>query len=470
MISCTKNLRSLFLILILLIDFISFGQDQKQPLIKEKVLANGQLFQVNIDKAFQEIDNLLKEAIEVSDSLSELKLLERKCLYYYNKEDVDNLVISCKILQKKSIEYKNANSQAMSHVYLAETLSMNALHDRAIEELDKALKALEKVKDKNLKYIYTKANVLISQGNIYNDKQEPKKAAEKLMMAIKNYNEIKDPEEVQKIQYLNYANLASIYTNINLDSAYAYAQKSISLKPKTYPDDDRMMGLNYLVLGKVSQDRKEDQKALGYYLKAEEISSKRGESLNIDELYNSIITVYTSLKKTEKVNEYKHKLKEHELTVLKSKYNSLHKVIENNTIEVSGFNNNVIWIMLSGLGIIIGLSGWLLYKKKNLKSNTISVEDKYEQLLKMIKSDDPAFIFHFEDMYPDFKNKLISIDPNLSLSDIEFCILLKLNLSTKKIAQLKFLEVRTVQNKKYRIRKKLNIPQEVNIYNWFAEI
>lgn len=458
------------MVFIWLISHISFSQVQKPISIKEKVLENGQLFQVNIDKAFQEIDHLLKEAVEVSDSLSELKLLERKCLYYYNKEDVDNLVVNCKTLQKKAIEYGNANSQAMSHVYLAETLSMNNFHDKAIEELDKALKALEKVKDKNLKYIYTKANVLISQGNIYNDKGEPKKAAEKLMMAIKNYNAIKDPEEIQKIQYLNYANLASTYTRINLDSAYIFAQKSINLKPKSYPEDDRIMGLNYLILGKVSQDKKDTQKALEYYLKAEDVSIKRGESLNIDELYNCIISIYSLMNKTDKVNEYKQKLKEHELTVLKSKYNSLHKVMENTTPEVSSFNSTSFWVIFCGAIAAISMGGWLFYKKNRVTAKPMATEDKYEQLLKMIKTDDPAFLFHFEDMYPNFKTKILNIEPNLSLSDIEFCILLKLNLSTKKIAQLKFLEVRTVQNKKYRIRKRLNIPQEASIYNWFSEI
>lgn len=42
-----------------------------------------------------------------------------------------------------------------------------------------------------------------------------------------------------------------------------------------------------------------------------------------------------------------------------------------------------------------------------------------------------------------------------------------LKLSTKKIAQLKSIEPRTVQNKKYKIRKKLDIPSDVDLYNWF---
>lgn len=473
MISFKKISRPLFPLYFFLACFISFGQVHKPSSLKEKVIANGTLFQVNIDKSFQEIDNLLQQAVQTNDSLSELKLLERKCLYYYNKEDVNGLVVACEVLKKKAVGYENANAQAMAYVYLAETLSMNGLQDRAIEELDKALKALDKVKEKNLKYIHTKANVLISQGNIYNEKGEPGKAVEKLLIAIKSYDEIKDPGEVRKIQYLNYANLASIYARIDLDSAYLYVQKSINFKPGNYPDDDRMMGSNYLVLGKVSQEKRDNKQALEYYLKAEGISLKRGESLNMAELYDCIISVYSVMNETEKVNEYKHKLKEHELITLKSKYNSLHKVMENANSETSSADNTTIWIIALGATVLLPV-GWFINNKskgkKALKSNPVPIEDKYQQLLKMIKADDPSYLFHFEELYPDFKTKILGIEPSLTLSDIEFCILLKLNFSTKKIAQLKFLEVRSVQNKKYRIRKKLNIPQEVNIYNWFSEV
>ncbi|MFC3157400.1 helix-turn-helix transcriptional regulator [Chryseobacterium arachidis] len=53
---------------------------------------------------------------------------------------------------------------------------------------------------------------------------------------------------------------------------------------------------------------------------------------------------------------------------------------------------------------------------------------------------------------------------------MEFCALLKLKLTTKEIAKYTFIETRTVQNKKYRLRKKLEIPQSVDIYNWIDGI
>ncbi|MXN93000.1 hypothetical protein GR160_17375 [Flavobacterium sp. Sd200] len=452
--------------------FTLSASNGKTPL-QQKVSENGRLFKENINSAFLQIDILLKEAVLERDSLSELKLLERRCLYFYNKEDVNGLVIACEAFQKKASEYNNANSVAMSYVYLAETLSMNGLHDRAIAELDKALAALEKSNTKDVKSIYTKANVLISQGNIYNDKGNPKKAAERLLKAINNYDRLSDPEEIKQVNYLNYANLASIYAEIDIDSAAYYVQKSISLKPESYPDTDGMMGLNNLVLGKVYLHKHDYNSALRYFLGAENISDKRGEMLNAADLYKCIIETYIALGEKTKAESYRQKLKEHELNTLKSKYDSLHKVLKVPEAKKSFLTKYAGWgvaivalLVLSVYLVLFYLKG----KKPGKEQILPDVEEKYESLIDLIKKDDPAYFFLFEELYPDFKPKILSIEPNISRAEMEFCTLLKLNLSTKKIAQLKFLEVRTVQNKKYKIRKKLNIPQEEDIYNWFAAV
>jgi len=72
--------------------------------------------------------------------------------------------------------------------------------------------------------------------------------------------------------------------------------------------------------------------------------------------------------------------------------------------------------------------------------------------------------------FPDFAASLSASHSDLQPSEREFCALLKLKLSTKEIAKFTFIETRTVQNKKYRLRKKLGIPQEVDIYQYIDQI
>jgi DNA-binding CsgD family transcriptional regulator len=70
-------------------------------------------------------------------------------------------------------------------------------------------------------------------------------------------------------------------------------------------------------------------------------------------------------------------------------------------------------------------------------------------------------------LYPDFENKLLDINPKLTNSELEFCAFLRLNFSSKEIANYTFISVRTVQNKKYRLRNKLKIPNETDTYVFF---
>lgn len=91
-------------------------------------------------------------------------------------------------------------------------------------------------------------------------------------------------------------------------------------------------------------------------------------------------------------------------------------------------------------------------------------------LLKLLNEDNNSFYIGFLEAFPYFSEKLLKINPTMKSSDIEFCAYIKLNLETKQIAQFKKISPRAVEGKKYRIRKKLNIPSDVNMYIWMSRI
>ncbi|RYD86529.1 MAG: hypothetical protein EOP54_30230, partial [Sphingobacteriales bacterium] len=259
-----------------------------------------------------------------------------------------------------------------------------------------------------------------------------------------------------------------------------YAAQSVRLKPKDQPDD-KIMSLNYYVLGKVSQTRNNTKEALNYFLKADAISNESGDLLNIKDLYQNIIDIYASRADSAKTLEYRDKLKEYELVTLQSKYNSLQKVLskKDEATPVESDSNKLL-LMLSLSGVLVAIAALcIVYIKRRRQKKSAAIEDQqedtpstehYDLLLDMIKRDDSSFIYTFEKLFPDFSKKLLDVCPQLVQTEIEFCALLKMKLSTKQIAQFTFIETRTVQNKKHRIRKKLNIPAEVDIYHWFDDI
>jgi tetratricopeptide (TPR) repeat protein len=60
--------------------------------------------------------------------------------------------------------------------------------------------------------------------------------------------------------------------------------------------------------------------------------------------------------------------------------------------------------------------------------------------------------------------------PNLSRSELEFCLLLHLGLSYKDIAQLLNISHSSVHTKKYRLCKKINLPPDADLLMWLSQI
>lgn len=468
-----SGLRIFYVICLFFNYLLSAQNNTPSQRLKIKVEKNSKLYQQNIDKAYLEIDFLLKESLAVKDSISEMKLLDRKCRYFYNKNMMDSLIITCEKLQKRAGNYQNIYYEAMSNIYMAEIYSINNFPDKAIKHLNSAYTILQKDHSESKKIFYAKANVLSSFANVYLDKNLPHEAAKKIYEEIESGKTISNKQERDQFQYLNYANLANIYTQINSDSAYHYAKKSILIKPSNSANDQSMID-NYSVIGKVYKEKGDYKNALENFHKALFISKKNGTELNANSIYHSLKETYQILKMEDSVAFYKDKIEKSDLKTLRSKYNSLQEVINKDKKEGEK-NTEALWYLLVPV-ITAVIFGVILTGKKKKSQETpeqkadVNLSETFHQLMELLEKRDPAFMFTFEQVYPDFSQKLLAKNNDLQQSELEFCALLKMKLSTKEIAKLSFIETRTVQNKKYRLRKKLDIPHNVDIYQWIDQI
>ncbi|EJL75795.1 tetratricopeptide repeat protein [Chryseobacterium populi] len=447
-----------------------YSQNKKEE-FKNQVMLNSKIFNTNIDKAYHQLDSLLYDARALKDSISELKLLDRKCRYFYSKNMMDSLIILSEKLQKKSNEYNIPYFEAMSNIYMAETYSVNKFYDKAIYYLNSAYKILQEDKTGSEKIFYAKANVLNSFANVYLDKNDPKSAAKKIYQQIKSGSEIKDPKKLASFQYLNYSNLSNIYIQYNSDSAYYYANKSINIKPATIAEDKSMI-TNYTVIGEVYKQKKNYPNSIKYFHKALTASKKNGIELNMNNVYEALKEIYLKTGRKDSVIFYKNKIEQYDLQVLESKYNSLQEVINKDKKEEdeSSSKNLLLWSILLGVSIIVLMITFIKVRNKKIRVTDQNLQKTYNHLIELLQNKDPSFIFSFENAFPDFSDKLLKKKPELQQSEIEFCALLKMKLTTKEIAKYTYIETRTVQNKKYKLRKKLGIPQNVDIYQWINNL
>ncbi len=69
----------------------------------------------------------------------------------------------------------------------------------------------------------------------------------------------------------------------------------------------------------------------------------------------------------------------------------------------------------------------------------------------------------FNNADKDFFKKIKKLHPELTSNDLKLCAYLRLNLSSKEIAPLLNISVKSVEIKRYRLRKKMDLPREVNL-------
>jgi ligand-binding sensor domain-containing protein/DNA-binding CsgD family transcriptional regulator len=165
----------------------------------------------------------------------------------------------------------------------------------------------------------------------------------------------------------------------------------------------------------------------------------------------------------EKTRELKLKELATQKEIIELKNQSLNKDIESRNRELAVSTMNLI--------------------KKNSILNDIKTElenitdpSKIRNVIKVINrslnnEDDWKF---FEEAFnhadKDFFKKVKELHPDLTPNDLRFCVYLRLNLSSKEISPLLNISPRSVEIKRYRLRKKIDLPRNANLNDYFISL
>ena len=80
------------------------------------------------------------------------------------------------------------------------------------------------------------------------------------------------------------------------------------------------------------------------------------------------------------------------------------------------------------------------------------------------------FSVHFNKVHSDLLIILKEKYPSLKAHELKLCAYLRMNLSSKEIARLMSISVRGVEISRYRVRKKLEIPTETNLFQFLFDL
>jgi AraC family chitin signaling transcriptional activator len=101
--------------------------------------------------------------------------------------------------------------------------------------------------------------------------------------------------------------------------------------------------------------------------------------------------------------------------------------------------------------------------KPDLVIRSINREIENEESWEMLKN-------AFENVDKDFIQLLLEKHPSLTPNDLKLCTYLRLNMSSKEIATLMNISVRSMETKRYRLRKKLGLSHDTNLVEYILNV
>lgn len=268
-----------------------------------------------------------------------------------------------------------------------------------------------------------------------------------------------------------------------LDSAQFYLDRAIQLANAT--DHKAVIATTSNDLGSLYYLKKDYNSSISYFKKGISVAEKIENPHVLKALYFGLSKAYKKIDDNISSKEYLSKY--FLLSDILSKEGDLDELEEEFLSKEKDFANpersNRSTFFIIGI-IIVGLTlGYFLFSKFSKKevveglveetvpSSVASLDEKQLQKLSLLASqDDPSFLGLFKELYPDFFTKLIRLNSSLIAGEQKMCALLKLDLSTKQIAQYTNSSVRSIEAKKYRLRRKLSIPSDVDLNIWMMNL
>ena len=285
---------------------------------------------------------------------------------------------------------------------------------------------------------------------------------------------------------LNYRHLGEVYIKENQPrKALDYFQKSLNISKEV--GSRKVMITDYLRLATTYETLGDYKKAYSNYKSYHELHGEILNKENIERMNELEVQYQTEKREKELI------IKENEIIILeereeKAKSEKLFLII------------TLIGAIAFAISLIYGLrqkmkrnkiareklDASLAYKEKELTTHALHLAHKNEILLdlksqlKDLKSDAgdtrhyqriinninldinndnnwEQFRSYFEDVHKDFNAKVLKNYPEVSNNDLRLMALLKMNLSSKEIANILNISTEGVKKARYRLRKKLNL-------------
>lgn len=341
--------------------------------------------------------------------------------------------------------------------------------------LDKARQYIQKIPNEKQRIYYLSYNYLWKKQNFLGLRQ------------LDSLRNIEKKLSMLKSSILSDTGMADYFiaNKIHLDSAEYYLNKALSSNKANTID----IAITWFSYGDLYTVRKDHEKALEYYFKSLKVFQKIKQRTIIRTTYDSISSAYKALNNIEKSNEYLRKYSALNDSLDKQEKAAVNVVVDRLLQEEKNEKDeerNRLYLIIS---IVVIGSLFLIYiirktyiskhkkddqliKEQSLESQKLKmqVNKSFDQIIKLAESGSPFFLTRFKEVYPDFYQKIMDYDFDLTDYDLKLCAYMRLNISSKEIAQYENITVRAAEARKYRLKKKLELSTETDLNKWIVDL
>lgn len=439
---------------------------------------------------------------------------------YANVQVFESFKIANTVLQLSETN-KYSRGIAVANIYIAKVLEETGGYKKALEYINRAER-----EPYFSSYINLQVEACRLRGRIYGDLKMYNMAEAQFYKQISISQKIEDPYKRELTTFWAHQNLASLFSMQNIhDSVWKHLQiqekillgmnvkeEMIALdlsntyssigqeyiykkkyqKAKLYLDKSFELSTKYKLpylqpvlqeYGNLADAENDKNTAIEYYKRALESAQEVGDPEGIKNMYKVLGEYFLNNKLgAYKANKYFYKYQEvsDSLDAVSKKtveliFRDILSTQEKKEIQKQ--DDKKIYIIGIGLIIILSITVVIFYCLKIRKKNNIMpMEDqkmdsyKFKDLLALAKSNDPAFIILFKELYPEFITNLKALDQGIKSRELIFCAMAFLNFSVKDIAKYTLVTPKAVETRRYRLRKKYDIPSNIDFNSWMRNL
>lgn len=402
--------------------------------------------------------------------------------YFYTSDYKESMRYLVKIEHLKGIK-KQIHYIAQMHYLKGRIYYLTGMTDYSRNELDQALRVAFKVKNDNNRNLIL-ANIYSAYARTYESADDDKTIElfdNYLKLSHQAHKRITDDFKYTPLPEFFIMKIEKFVREDNSDSASYYVQrlKDLSL-------DKRFLGLPqaYSSLGSYYLYKHQLDSASIYLTYAELLTEQSGVVCHLPHLYKGLSNYYKQEGDTKEAAYYAEMSVEEENKQAVARLTAGEEVMRIVLEDSHSHIHNRIYKTLGILAVSLVTVSFVLakaYSKRRKKKLLCDYKKEAAKLqrqtdcsaahvLEMAKNNDPAFMAHFQEVYSQFWDKLIKVHSDLSPAELHLCAMTYLNFTSKQIADYSGIQPASVNTRRSRLRKKINLKGDIELYDYLTNL